>query len=421
MRGLIDELQGALTWFTQEQHDHFAFCVACEDPDIIILQGVLNGLEQVHRPSHYLTFFHEARTARAWVDVAIELMNSRMDAINAERAERDREPIPHCPIECYDAELAPSRRVQLLIEWWRGGMLDPEIPIVLSILPTRIPDPEAYRELVWGLLPFEELAPWMRHGRLIVRDRRDGPLLEPHFAEHRVTATASYTADFSPKACEEALGYDAGNPQLSARDRGMAMLQLAALDYAHQRFEPAMDKYGRLANLFMELEEKGLLALCLCGAGDIHKRVGQLEEARKRYAQGVDHALAAEAKPVLLNCLIGLGQTTALMGEHAQSETSWDTAARVAGSMGNRFAVADAVTELGTERLEQGRPTDAWKAWQRVLEYIDEEQPYLAREADLLQRMVDCAKDQRWTEQERELAPRLAIAKAKLEQEVGAQ
>ncbi|MCA9609130.1 MAG: hypothetical protein KC619_26195 [Myxococcales bacterium] len=354
MRGIIEELRESLTWFTQEQSDHFAFVVACEDSDTVALQSVLNGLEQVHRPSHYLTFMHEARTARAWVDVVLELMSSRMEAINAERRAREKETMPHCPVECYDHERPPHERLRMLLEWWRAGLGDPGIPIVLSILPTRIPDQEAYEQLLWGLMPCGELAPWTRHVRLIVRDRRSAPFVETQLDTRGVIATAAYTLDLSPQACEEGLAADAANPQLSPRDRGIALLQLAALDYAHRRFEPAMNKYGLLANLFMDMGEASLAALCACGAGDIHRRVGQLEEARLRYAQGVDQATATKAKPVLLNCLMGLAHTTAEMGEHKQSEVAWDTAAHVAGAMGNRFAVADAAAEIGVQRRAQG-------------------------------------------------------------------
>ena len=410
MQGIVKEARAALTWFTQEQRDHFALVLSYEDEDASMVHGLMRSMEQADASALYLVFAHEARTARAYVDVLLELLHSRFEAINAERGALGVEPIPNCPAECYDSGVAPSERLKLIMRWWRTGLGDGQ-RVVLGLLPTKLPDVDAYRELVWGLLPFGDLEPWTRFTRLVVRDRRLDAFIEPHLPDTDSIATAGYTVDFSPSACQEGLTADAANPALPERDRGVAMLQLAALDQAHRRYDLALNKYGVLANLFVEMGEEGLVALCLCGAGDVHVQMGDLLEARKRYVQGVEAATKAKAKPALLNCLIGLGQTTAALGEHRQSETWWDTAARVSGSMGNPYGVVDAVEQLGVARKSQMRPQKAWVAWEQALELI-QEHPYPHREVTIRERMIECARENHWTARQQEQAPLLAIARA---------
>lgn len=197
------------------------------------------------------------------------------------------------------------------------------------------------------------------------------------------------------------------------------MLQLAALDYAHQRLPQALEKYGHLANLFGELNEPGLVALCLSGAGDVHRRAGQLKEARQRYAKGAEVATQVEAKPVILNCMMGLGGTCLELGEYEQAETAWDAAARVAGSLNNPYGVCDCVEQIGVARLAQSRTHEAVHIWEKALELIGEH-PYGYREASILERMVELARQQGWSDHERAWAQRLAVAEVNREQQGGA-
>jgi tetratricopeptide (TPR) repeat protein len=190
----------------------------------------------------------------------------------------------------------------------------------------------------------------------------------------------------------------------------MAMLQLAALDYSYQRLPSALEKYGALANLFGDLGDKAMVSLCLCGAGDVHLRAGQHSRARVRYLQGVELAASVQARPVLLNCLTGLAQTTYAMRRFDESEVAWDGAARVAGSMGNPYAVADAVEQMGVCRAAQNRLTEAFVVWERGLEHLVQ-YPYGHREVSILQRMVELAREQGWAEHERVYRARLAAAK----------
>lgn len=418
MRGLVDELKGALTWFVQEQREHFAIIVSYEDEDAAMVFGVLNGIDQSDPGTLVLPFAHEARTERAYVDVMLELMGTRREVLNAARAARGTALIPPPPFACLDAGRPGAERIRHILAWWRSSLTDPEQPIVLVLAPSALPNPEVYRQVVWGLLPFAGFEPWMRNLRLVIRDRRNEPFIRPLLRETPCDGVLTYTADFSPTACEEGLAADAANRGLSPRDRGMAMLQLAALDYSHQRFPAAMEKYGLLANLFSDLGEKALAALCLCGAADIHQRVGDLEKARARYLQGVETAAAAQAKSVVLNCLIGLGQTTYSMQRFTESESAWDAAARVAGSMGNPYGVVDAVEQVGVARLARGRPREAVVVWERALELMAQH-PYGHREVSMLQRMVDLAREQGAPERDSYEA-RLAIAKRRESEQGGA-
>ena len=418
MRGLVEEMKGAIGWFAQEQREHFAMVLAYEEGDAPLVAQCLHGMDQADPDVCFLTFLHEARTERAYVDVMLELMGTRREVVNAEREGRGLPLVPEPPETCADFRRPAAERIRALLAWWRASLLEPDQPVVLSLLPMKLDDPGVYERIVWDLLPARELAPWTRFTRVMLRDSRDTPFLEPRLHREPREATVAYSVDFSPKACEEGLAFDAGNPELTPKARGTAMLQLAALDFAHQRYPQALEKYGRLANLFADLGEEGLVALCLSGAGDVHRRAGQLKEARQRYAKGAEVATKVEAKPVMLNCLMGLGGACQELGEYQQAEAAWDAAARVAGSLNNPYGICDCVEQVGVARLSQGRTHEAVHIWEKALELI-RDNPYAFRATAILERMVALAAQQGWSDHERAWGERLAVARHEKELQGG--
>lgn len=419
MRGLVEEMNGAIGWFAQQQREHFAMVLAYEEGDAPLVAQCLHGMDQADPDVHFLTFLHEARTERAYVDVMLDLMSTRREVVNAEREPRGLPRVPAPPDGCTDFRRPAAERIRALLTWWRASLLEPDQPLVLSLLPMKLQDPALYERIVWDLLPSRGLEPWTRFTRVMLRDSRDAPYLEPRLRREPREATVAYTVDFSPKACEEGLAFDAGNPALTPKARGTAMLQLAALDFAHQRHPQALEKYGLLANLFGELGEEGLVALSLSGAGDVHRRAGQLKEARERYAKGAEVATKVESKPVMLNCLMGLGGACQELGEYQQAEAAWDAAARVAGSLNNPYGICDCVEQIGVARLAQNRTHEAVHIWEKALELMGEH-PYGFREAAILERMVELARQQGWSDHERAWAQRLAVAQLNREQQGGA-
>jgi len=420
---MLDQLRASLTWFTQQQREDYAMLVACDDGDVPLVLSALGGFDQADPERMYLTFAHEARTPRGYVDVMVELLRMRVEVIDAARAERGDPSFPPVPARGLDGELPASERIQALLAWWRSGQPDPTQVVVVAFVPTAIPSAEVYAEVVLPLLLGDATERWVRHMRLLVRDRRGEPILGPTVVERNAGNVLSTTVDFSPAACEQGLAADASNTDLDDNARGIALLHMAAMDFAQRRYAEAIRKYGQLVELFQRLGDRACVALCLVGCGDVLRQVERYDDARTRYAQGVRVATEVDAKPVVLNGLIGLAQASAAEEEWAAAETAWDGAARVAGAMRMELPIADFVEQVGVARLHQDDVKGAWVVWERVLEYLEEDErsdPYRAREVSVLERMSALAQKQGWAALGQQSQRRLAMARHRLQAEGGA-
>lgn len=414
MQGLYEDLRSTLTWFCREQREDFALVVACEQAETALIASVLQGLDQADGAGIYMVFGHKAVTPRAFVDVCVESVDMQRGGVNERRAERGDEPWPELPAGCRDASISGPDRMRLLLGYVRERVL-PDTPIVLALIPTQIDDIEGYADLVMGLLPQRDIEPWMRCVRLVVSDGRERPFLVPRLTDPEPVGVSTYVADFSPQALEEGLAADAANGSLPPVQRGLALLQNASLDYAHQRYPQALEKYGLLYNLFDDHGQVGLAAMCLCGAGDVHRVVGQLDDAKLRYRQGLHLVREGQSPPVMLNLLMGVGHVCLEKQEYADAEQYWDLGARVAGAqLKNVTAMPDCMEYVGVARLAQADTAGAIGVWEGALEVI-EEHPHPVRKVSILERMLAFAEQTNWDTKLGEYRQRLAVAKHELE------
>jgi len=414
MQGLFEELRGAMTWFAIEQRESFAMVLACEDVETVYASSVLQGLDQSEAATIFMTFAHPVRTARAFVDVCVEMVEMQRRGVNERRADKGGELWPELSAACRDPNLSGATRIRELLSYVRARV-EPETKLVLTLLPTEINDVSGYSALVRELLPSPDLQPWMRHVRLFVRDARETPFLLPQLASPEPDGVEVYVVDFSPQALEEGLASDASKEDADPLQRGLALLQLAALDFAHRRYPQSLEKYGLLYELFDRLDRPGLAALCLCGAGDVHRMADQPEEASRRYRQGLEVIKAGQSPPVMLNLLIGIGTLSLDQERFVDAELYWDLAARIAAAkLKNVNALPDAMEMAGVARRGQGNVAGAIGAWEGALDVIVEH-PNAHRKESILRRMVELAEEKRLAAAS-DYRARHAIAKHELQQ-----
>ncbi len=418
MQGLFEELRGAMTWFAIEQRESFAMVLACEDVETVYVSSVLQGLDQSEASTIFMTFAHPVRTARAFVDVCVEMVEIQRQGVNERLADKGAEPWPELSGACRDPQLRGADRIRALLEYVRARV-EPETLLVLTLLPTEIDDVPGYVALARELLPSPDLEPWMRNVRLFVRDARQTPFLLPELRDPAPDGVEVYVVDFSQEALEEGLASDASNEAAPPLQRGLALLQLAALDFAHRRYPQALEKYGMLYNLFDELGNPGLAALCLCGAGDVHRMAGHPEDATLRYRQGLEIIKEGQSPPVMLNLLIGAGTVSLDQEQYVDAEQYWDLAARVAGAkLKNVNAMPDAMEMVGVARYGQGNAAGAIGVWEGALEVIAEH-PNPHRKESILRRMLELAEQERMEEAASGYRERHRIAAHELKQAGG--
>ena len=109
--------------------------------------------------------------------------------------------------------------------------------------------------------------PWMKGLRVIARDDRTHPFLFPGLRAHKAPGVLLYDLDLSPKALNDALVREAADRSAPVADRMQALLQLAGIDFAYQRYPEAIQKYKVLNNYYAEHQAPVMQAVVAAGRG----------------------------------------------------------------------------------------------------------------------------------------------------------
>ncbi|NPC76505.1 hypothetical protein HPP05_43025, partial [Corallococcus exiguus] len=292
------------------------------------------------------------------------------------------------PPLCLDVRQPPALRLRTAFEHVRS-LLPPEGDhrLVWALLPMKISDRIGFAQLVGELLPRDGFQPWMRSMRVVVRDDRESPFLVPALRKQKAPGVLLYEPDLSTAALTDSLAQEALDPNVPEPERMQALLQLAALDYAHQRFPAAIEKYSLLHAYYAEKELRELQALCLQGTGDVLRRVGKLELAREKYQQGLAVAVQTKALPILLNLSMAAGDVSLDLKQYPDAEGYFDISDRVAAKALNPYAKADAIEKLGLARYLRKDLGGAVKAWRDAVTLCKSAE-YAPRLRSVLERLV---------------------------------
>lgn len=226
----------------------------------------------------------------------------------------------------------------------RGG----ETPrLVVVLCPLAVTDEDGYRSLVNELaLQDAGAPPWFRRMRLLVHVPGSQELRLPRFV-------CALPVDLSHAALAASAARDAEDPSLSREQRAQALLQSAMLELAHRRFEPARARLDALYGEARALKSPVLAALALSGLGDVERVVGADEAAIGWYERALVPASETGAALLMLVVTQNLARVYFELGRHADAETFFDGAQRLAMAVPDAGSHAQALQWRG--RLEELR------------------------------------------------------------------
>jgi len=167
--------------------------------------------------------------------------------------------------------------------------------------PGKIADPENYLDLLAQLPPKPDIRPWMRGARIVARVPADFQLDCSPLAKAKRVQVKPFT--IPPNAQEDELLAAAGDPKIPLGDRMQAEVQLAYLDYAHSRFDKAIERFLKALAFFQWAEIPVMEGVVISGLGDIARRQGNLKEAQHWYACAVVPAAKA-GNPILMSNIV---------------------------------------------------------------------------------------------------------------------
>ncbi|WP_426745976.1 tetratricopeptide repeat protein [Myxococcus faecalis] len=386
MRRKLQELQDTLGGFV-DQRDHLLLVIGCHEAEAAWVHKTLKGLDEETPSDLFLLFAHEARSATQYVTHVLANLEAQLEGANLTRKQNGEAPWPALPGRCQDPRESPGARLRSAIEHVRGLLPpDGDHRLVWALVPMKIEDRTGYSHLVGQLLPHDGFQPWMRSLRIIVRDEKEPPFLVPALRKLQVPGVLVYEPDLSTAALTDSLAQESVDPALPVPERMQALLQLAALDYAHKRYPAALEKYGLLHTYYAEQGLKELQALCLQGAGDVLRAVGKLALAKERYQQGLAVAVNTLALPILINLSMAAGDVSLELKQYTEAEGYFDITDRVAAKALNPYPKADALEKLGLARYlrkDLGKAVVTWTGAAAFCRSVE----YTARLRSVLQRL----------------------------------
>lgn len=349
-----------------EQHDYSMLALGCDDRDVPLILKTVDALDQEDRADLVFSLSMPFDSPASWVHHVSAWFSAQRDVYDARRG--DAAPLPPAPARAVDPCEHPHERLHAWLEHLHALLPDAtEHHALACLMPVEVRDPDGYARLMALLTP-DTPRPWMSSVRLLVRDRRhDGPLAATVRARG-VPGVLVSEVDFSVEAVTASLEETAGDVARSERERMAAEMQLAMIDYSHQRHGDAMRRYGRLHAWHGAQRQPAMQALCQLGVGDSLRASGDTGRALQRYQAGVAQAVAAESHPVLLNLLLAAGGCCVERAQHADALAYYECAARAASLALNPPARADATVRQGDALLALGRPGDAMVRWREAVD-----------------------------------------------------
>jgi hypothetical protein len=401
MQRRVEAATGEIADFV-DQDEPRILVVNAGDDDLLYVVKILEGLDRSNETDIFLSFVHEFTSLPAWVDELVVRLGQMVEGGNSLKQQRraeldgtrpdperffDLEPWPDLPMQARDARLDPWVRMRAVIEY-----VDSIAPpaegghrIVWGLLPLHVADVAGYEGLAVRLIVsiMEDLPACCERHRFLVRDDRLAPSLVPKLDAHATPGVAIIDIDFSPERLNEDLNKQVADPSIADEQRVIGLYQLAATDFAQQRYELASDKYAAVYDYYEGKNQPGMQGLCLAGVGDIALRQGDPALALQRYQQALALVCPEQKLPLMLNPMLGAGEASYQCGRFDDAAGYFAHVVAIARAMRNPHLIADARAKQGVALRDAGRHAEAIEAWRSGMTMAETVQDPAGRKANL--------------------------------------
>jgi tetratricopeptide (TPR) repeat protein len=300
VRKIFDQLIGTFRQFLN-QRDYLLLLVPCEDSDVALFLKALRDLDRESGADLFLLFAEDFQAPDTFLNDTAQRLEEEHKLTN-EAVGPDVPKLPPLPADFLDLKNPPPARLEAGLRYARS-LIDPRRGqhFLWAMGPGKIGDPKSYLELLAQLPPKHDIRPWMRGARIIARVPADFQLEQSPLAKAKRVKVRPFS--ILPNAQEEELLAAADDPKLPLGDRMQAEVQLAYLDYAHSRFDKAIERFLKALAFFQWAEIAVMEGLVICGLGDIARRQGNLKEAQHWYACAAVPA-AKGGNPILMSTIV---------------------------------------------------------------------------------------------------------------------
>jgi tetratricopeptide (TPR) repeat protein len=369
MRRLFQDLTKRLQAFVA-QRDTLVLLVRCRDEESSFILKTLDSIDEASQDIFW-SFVEEFSEPVTYADAIVRSFRQRAEALAKKLEEAGDPSWPPLPPRATDVNVPPAARLQALFMYARTRIPDLEAShLVVALMPLRVTDPLRWRAFLRELTAHDPLSPWCHHMRIVAREGREismddlSPELQARLDPSSFPRTDVYEVDFSLEALQRATKAEIADPSVPLPDRMQSLLVDANVDYAHKRYDVALEKYGLLRTFYAAVQNQALLAATLNGIGEVYARAGHRDLAIQHFEMALTAAIEGSSHPILLNVSLNLGNLYL-------AEKSWALAAdHYVGSEALATALLNAHVKLlcleniGVCRFELADYGAAQEAWQ---------------------------------------------------------
>ncbi len=361
MRKIFDQLIGSLRQFLN-QRDHLLLLIPCGNSDVALLLKALRELDRQSGADLFLLFAEDFQAPATFLDKIAHRLESDIKLTN-EAVKPDVPKLPPLPADFLDPKNLPPVRLEAGLRYARS-LIEPRQGqhFLWGMGPGKIGDPKSYLELLAQLPPAPEIRPWMRGARIVARVPADFQLeLSPLAKAKRVQVKPFI---IPPNAQEEELLAAASDPKVPQGDRMQAEVQMAYLDYAHGRFDKAMERFLKALAFFQWAEVPVMEGLIINGLGDIARRQGDMKQAQHWYACAVVPAAKA-GNPILMSTIVqNLAVVAYQEKRFPDAEERYSELATLKRAMIDEVGLAEALEWQGLSQEGQRAYDRAVECWE---------------------------------------------------------
>jgi tetratricopeptide (TPR) repeat protein len=368
MQRLFQNIDGRLRQFIR-QRDALLLVVICRDEETAFLLKTAQVIDESSTDVFWM-FAEDFVEPQAYVDALAASFRTRVEMLNKKLAEAGHPPWPALPPRLADVRVTPSARMQVLLMYARKRIPNLEKGRLVAVLsPFKVENPLRWRNFLRELTEYDATAPWCHHMRIIARERTGValPELAGELRERTDLAnfrsTEVYPIDLGADALAAAVQEDIADPKLPMADRAQALMTAAMLDYAHQRYGPAMEKYRLLREFYAYLGLEPMLALVLNGMGEVLARTGSRAQAIEHFEMAMTPAVNSASHAVLLNVSLNLANLYLAAEEWAKAAEHYAAAESLATAMLNAHVKLACLENIGVCRAQLRDWGGAQQAW----------------------------------------------------------
>lgn len=341
-----------------EQDDHSTLMLIAQANDLVVPAKLLEAVGR-QRDDIVLLAVHAFETAQQWMNEFIDLLQKQVDAANGERSSENMELWPPLPLECMNPNLEASQRLKLAAQYC-GEILPEGERVIWVLLPHDCKNISEYQQMV-AILCGDE--PWLDDHRFFIWEEKTDRSLLTVLIDQQNEDVLYIELDFSTAKLFDNLVKTVEDPSQPENDRIEALYQLAAVDFAYQRYEMAYEKYSALFNYY-EGKDKSRQALCMLGSGDIAMQQNSPSTALTYYQSGLALAMSDESLPAVLPLLIAAGKANMALANYPDAEGYFENANQIAAKLMNPYVKADMLEQRGVAQYNQQKGKDAIESWQ---------------------------------------------------------